>query len=331
MGATHPESRLRAALARAGLAAGGFLTALAVVEAIARANQGSLVAKGLTLPELDEETAKCASPSLTRGYVLDGKCRRDAQGFFVGTEPRGQAGAARVLVIGDSIAEEPWTFLAGDLAEAGAGRPVEVWNGAVSGYGTCQEAAAARELIPLATPSVVLVETCVNDIGGSPVLRVDRPGWSRLSLHETAWVFPSILLDSAIVRIGMARWVGNRLSPSGASNRAEITTAERCARDLVATATASGARLVVVHFPVFDTADGEHASDVALEPVVAGVWARAGAAGHDMRGPLEDMGPLVSLRDHVGDHIHPGRVHDPAIARIVAPWLVSALSAAGAP
>jgi peptidoglycan/LPS O-acetylase OafA/YrhL len=75
-------------------------------------------------------------------------------------------GDLRILTLGDAFTSaegvdtnEAWPR----LLEGQYGRPVTVWNGAVTGYGPNQYAEVAAELAPLLDPDVVVVGFFVND------------------------------------------------------------------------------------------------------------------------------------------------------------------------
>ncbi len=83
----------------------------------------------------------------------------------------------RVLVVGDSVAfgsgvdyDKTLTpAMTASLSEA-IGRPVAVWNGAVPGYNTVQQAVMLDALAPRVRPDLVLVAFCMNDYLDPPRL-----------------------------------------------------------------------------------------------------------------------------------------------------------------
>lgn len=252
---------------------------------------------------LDVDTLGCARPSLTRIYEIVGRCRRDAHGFLLDrARPLGNPSAKRVLVIGDSVGEQSWTLHLGDALEAEGRGQVEVWNASVGGYGTCQEAAATRELIGIARPDVVIVQTCANDVFGSPAVLAGADGTTSVVMGERLRTFPSALLGSALFRQVLAR------ASSGAGAASTVASSRACAQDIVATV--GGIPLVVVHFPAL-VDDPKHPL-LADEADVLAAW--ADVPGIRLRDRLGSLGTLRSLRENANDAIHPRESVQLAIA-----------------
>ena len=286
-GATGAVRRRGAAVAL------GCAFALALVEVVARVAEpfGDI---GEFARHLDVDTLGCARPSLTRIYEIVGRCGRDAHGFLLDqARPLGNPSARRVLVIGDSVGEQSWTLHLADALEAQGRGQVEVWNASVGGYGTCQEAAAARELFALARPDVVVVETCANDVFGSPAVLAGPGGTTSVVVGARLRTFPSAWLRSAAVRAVVARM------SSGAGAQSSVAAARGCAQDLVATV--GDTPLVVVHFPALVDDPGHPL--LADEADVLAAW--ADAPGIRLRERLAPLGPLSRLRESSRDAIHP--------------------------
>jgi lysophospholipase L1-like esterase len=100
----------------------------------------------------------------------------DANGFR--TRP---AGPARVyysiLVLGDSISfgsgvpyKQSYVPTLESRLNAGLEEPTAVWNAAVPGYNTSQEAAMLEQAAPLIHPDLVMVQFCMNDYLDAPTL-----------------------------------------------------------------------------------------------------------------------------------------------------------------
>jgi hypothetical protein len=250
---------------------------------------------------LDAGTAGCARPSLTRIYEIAGRCGRDGDGFLLDHDrPLRQPGALRMLVVGDSVGEQSWTLHLGDALADRLRVPVEVWNTSVGGYGTCQEAAAAAELLPVARPDVVVVETCPNDVFGSPVVLAGEGALASAVVAGGLLTFPRVLLRSALFRVGLGRATG----PASAS--ISVDAARSCAARLVDSL--DGVPFVVVHFPAL-VDDPDHPALVD-ERAVARAWADVPAIR------LRDrIAPLAPLRESPDDLIHP---RETAQARIAA-------------
>jgi lysophospholipase L1-like esterase len=82
-----------------------------------------------------------------------------------------------VLVVGDSVALAGGVPVGRNFVElleqdlsARLGQKVAVWNAAVPGYNTVQEAIQVERLAPLLQPRLVIVQFCLNDYLDPPVL-----------------------------------------------------------------------------------------------------------------------------------------------------------------
>lgn len=289
----------------------GMTAGLLLAEGLARVVevQGGI---GNFARHLDAETVGCASPSLTRIYEVVGRCGRDRHGFLLDqARPLGQPDARRVMVVGDSVGEQSWTLHLADALQRRVGGRVEVWNASVGGYGTCQEAAATRELLAVARPDVVVVETCANDVFGSPVVLTGGSGSAEAVLGGRRRSFPRPLLNVALFRLGLARFAVR------GTDETTVETARACARDLVATVGAIP--LVVVHFPAL--------VDDPLHPLAADernvLEAWSDVPGVRLRDRL--VGPLTRLRESSTDAIHPRENMQAAIAETFVEEVAAAL------
>lgn len=123
------------------------------------------------------------------------------------------AGEWRAVVLGDSVAMGFALAHADALPEhlerrlaAGAGRPVQVINAAVSGYGTAQYPEALRRALAFA-PDLALIGFCLNDVLGP---RSDDPrrsdnwlalsGVARTTNPLLAWVIAETGVGRLILR-----------------------------------------------------------------------------------------------------------------------------------
>lgn len=268
----------------------GLVLALLLAEGVARWVEARDPV-GRFAGHLDADTAGCASASLTRIYEIVGRCGRDDDGFLLDKgRPLGDPAARRVMVIGDSVGEQSWTLHLADRLRARGLGPVEVWNASVGGYGTCQEAAAAEELVGLARPDVVVVETCPNDVFGSPVVLAGHDGFASAVVDGERRRFPRVLLASALFRRGLGRATG------AAKAQTTVEAARECARRLVRVV--GSIPLVVVHFPAL--VDDPRHPLLAEERDVEAAW--ADAPGIRLR---ERLGRVAELRESPTDLFHP--------------------------
>lgn len=311
---TAPDRRFAGRFVRVGF---GLAVGLLLAEGAARVVEARR-SIGDFARFLDAATVGCASSSLTRIYEVVGRCGRDGNGFLLDqARALGNPSARRVMVIGDSVGEQSWTLHLGDALQREGHGPVEVWNASVGGYGTCQEAAAARELLPLARPDVVVVETCPNDVFGSPVVLTGEGGSPEVVLGGGRLTFPRPLLHIAMFRLGLTQ-----LAVRGRDDTT-VEAARACARELVATV--GSTPLVVVHFP--GLVDDPAHPLLADEADVLAAW--SDTPGIRLRERLTRLGPLAELRESSTDLIHPRESVQADIAGALVEDVVAAM--AGAP
>lgn len=87
-----------------------------------------------------------------------------------------------ILLVGDSVAygmgvpyASTFVPLLENRLDSGLGEPTAVWNAAVPGYNTVQEAIQLDQMAPLTKPNLVIVQFCMNDYQDAPTLTSD--GW----------------------------------------------------------------------------------------------------------------------------------------------------------
>ena len=105
-----------------------------------------------------------------------GGIETDANGFRVRA---GGSSAARynILVVGDSISfgsgveyQKSYVPRLESRLNQTLGQSIAVWNAAVPGYNTSQEAAMLDRAAPVAKPNLVLLQFCMNDYLDAPTL-----------------------------------------------------------------------------------------------------------------------------------------------------------------
>jgi lysophospholipase L1-like esterase len=119
------------------------------------------------------------------GYQLAPNARGDIQtdGHGLRLRPQEQAPIRHgILLIGDSVAygmgvayEQSLVPLLEARLTQSLGENTAVWNAAVPGYNTTQEAIQLEQMAPVTKPDLVLVQFCMNDYQDAPVLTAE--GW----------------------------------------------------------------------------------------------------------------------------------------------------------
>ena len=308
-------NRLLARLALVVLATGA---SLAAAEAYARHRwpQDGALKPGT----LDGRTESCALRHPTRGWSITGKCGRDERALFI--QPRAApAGAWRLLVVGDSVAEEEWVAALAEELEPAVGRPVELLNAATSGYNTCQEAVTLVELIEDLRPDAILLETCPNDSAGSSVV-IPQGAWSAVAWNDEWRMVPTALLRSRLVQLAIV----SRSAPSGKGNLGRSVGG--CATAAAAAAKRAGIPMVVVHFPMFidpDEVGGRFTGMRAEQAGIADAWRPVDVpqvSGFDV---LSKRGALRAMATDDQDRIHPAHSEGAAIGRALVGPVAAAL------
>ncbi len=280
--------------------------------------------------------ADCVVTDASRGWAFrPGACGRDADGLLRLASRGADDSAWTLLLEGDSVGENAWTHPLPDALAAELGRPVVVLNGAVSGYNTCQEAGALRAHLGAVRVDAVVVQTCVNDLGGSVTLLPSSPGWSKVFAAGRWRSIPTPLLDLRLGQLALATVLASPRTPTSTANVAVPSAfltpamATRCAQDIQAQADAAGVPLAVLHFPALvdvteDTPPLEHLR--RQEADVQRAWAGVTARQLQGRSVLEPLGALAERATSDEDRLHPSPRAAQAIADAVAPALANALT-----
>jgi hypothetical protein len=261
-----------------------------------------------------EDGAACYRPSLTRGYEpIPGTCGRDRTGLVpFGGEP--SDAARRVLVLGDSIADQRrWvnTMLAG--LDRGLDQPVVGRNGGVPGYDSCGELRVLEEAGLAFEPELVVLQFCLNDYAVSATILPLPDGRVRFhaqQVHEfPGWVLRSRLLTMTLLRLGAA---GVGRSPD---RRIQADPAEHCIARMAQLGRDRGFELWVALFPYLHSdpdgigatvpMDARDQPAAQVEARIRGFLDQQGIRYTDLRPVLEAHGPIQDQRNQARDPWHP--------------------------
>jgi lysophospholipase L1-like esterase len=129
-----------------------------------------------------------------------GGIQTDANGFR--SRPDASASARyNILIVGDSISFGSGVPYAKSYVPAletrlnqRLGENTAVWNAAVPGYNTSQEAAMLTRAAPMVKPDLVIVQFCMNDYLDPPVLTPGGNLDQSVSIAESGGVFSPIAL-----------------------------------------------------------------------------------------------------------------------------------------
>ncbi len=276
--------------------------------------------------------AECYRPSVSRGYEpWPGRCGRNELGVYSDHPVDKADGSFRVLVLGDSIADQQdWvTALEDELQAAWPQRRVETFNAGVVGYDTCSELQALDEIGGALDPDLVLVQFCLNDFmvastvlptaDGGIVLRTGRgdvevPRWGR---------------HSHLLLLALAAVQERSVARDDSSLQASLDKVERCVDGFVQATTEQGAELLFVVFPALGTeaflAEPGQINPVpifpsllAAEGQIQEITAARGVWTVPLREDFEGLGPLQDYRSRPLDPWHPSKEGEQLIGAMIA-------------
>lgn len=311
------------AVPRALLLVGGVVASLFVAEGMARLAPFRFGLENFALAG-EGNREGCVRPSWSRGYEpIPGTCGVNEVGARDHASTS-EAGAVRVMVIGDSIASHLiWPAeLASGLA-TGWGAPVRVSAFGVPGYNTCQELSMFLEKVELADPDVVLLQGCANDARGSPVLF--RSGGdvrfhvNNEMLEFPEWTLRSRLLSGLIFRYGPRTPVDVFRSGKG--------FAAECLAELRDEAETRSLPLVAALFPLFWQRADAPPPMLQDEDDMRELLGASGLPFLDLRPAYEAVGPMVGHRFMPSDFIHPNEDGEVLAGAAIAAWMAEAVPA----
>lgn len=270
----------------------------------------------------------CSRSSLTRGWEpIPGTCGRDQHGFF--GEERAEASADgdfRVLVVGDSIAaNQRWVKrMATSLQEDNAS--IEVLNAGVSGYDTCQELRLLIEVGLAVSPDLVLLQTCPNDIGGSPVMAPLPDGRVRYFVGHQAFDFPAFVLHSRVLSYGVLRYGALRSARELAVNTEDSAAYTASCLDGIQDLTRHhDISLAAVLFPLLiptgDAAGPHPSAHHDFEDRLGVMLDERQIPLMRLRPTLEADGDITQWQRSSEDVIHPRPAAQELIGPVLASWL----------
>ena len=205
-----------------------------------------------------DDASGCHRPSLQLGWEATPlACGRDENGYRRGHTRTAGDDAKTLLVLGDSIADQDlWV----DVVRTGL-PDVQVLNSGVRGYGPCQELIIAKDAIKHVNLSLLLLQTCANDLHETPVVTTTAAGervyrWGSTTFAVPSWLFASELTGWLAVKAAETHLA--REPPLASSEVADANLA--CLTELTALAQSANVGLAAVAFPVLS--DPENAMEL---------------------------------------------------------------------
>ena len=297
------------------------------LEAWARHTIQLLLPPNMPVPaSMSQGDAPCFVPDLYTGYrPVGGRCGRNAEGFYSHDTGPAPSGTTRVLLVGDSIAEN---FIHADglrdlLQAQDPSRPMQLWNGGISGYDTCSELQMLQRYGWDTHPQLVLHFFCVNDLGPSASVLYTPDGQVELVGGGQSFRMPSWMLHSRLLT-----WMGVRLATSRAWRPDHSNTySATCYRQMIAAAQAHSTPLVTVLFPVLVTARSDRPPSKMLgnlfedEARSRELLDASGQRWLDLRPAFSADAPIDRLGRGEADAIHPNQEGMDIAARTIAQFV----------
>jgi len=323
--------QLRKALRRGAIVFAGLVVALLIAELVVRAGGlAPLPDAGLEGVGSDNSEHGCHVPHQTRGWAAAADtCGRDQHGMI--PDPAAD-GSPVVLVVGDSIATlRTWLNGTGDALRE-VYPEAQVLSAGHSGYNTCQEYQLVRELIGPVHPDLVVLQTCPNDIGGSPVLVPLGEGRMRYFVGDRSFDAPGVLFYSHLATAALVRFGAATLAePSAFEGSAGVAYFDSCLSALRDTLVSREIPLVAVHFPVLAAPGVEsERPHFRKEAHIVEQTTALAIPALELRPLLEAQGDMASHRPDDLDYIHPNKQAQALIGDALGPWLLEHLAAPGA-
>lgn len=262
--------------------------------------------------------------------------RANRYGMMGRAHPREKGpGVFRVLQLGDSIAESPWTGEALEDAlnslprEAGSRRRFEVWNGGTGSYDIRRYSLYLRHRGLRFQPDLAVVFLSMNDFGiDTNTYYRDRDGFTgyhfplralrRRGFAPSSW----LLRRSALYRFALLRaeaWAAARDATPDDSPR---ETGRRYVGELLRAGRENSLPVAFVVFPYLDPPGKLAARQRQEYAIITGVLSETGAIRLDLSALFEGMRRRgFPLRLQAEDNIHPSRAAHEDISREIAAFL----------
>lgn len=265
----------------------------------------------VAMAESENRGGDCFEASFEAGYKpVANRCGRDDNGLL-----RSKGKKSGILVLGDSLSDrDGWAQIFGDKY------PDRVINGAVSGYGTCQELHWFRELDRRIQIEGLILQMCPNDLGGSASLVPLENGdvryfWGEDGFDVPNWIFSSHLLTYAMLHYG----IRNSAAPAS-SNKQKYQYNKQC---LIELQKELGKRpFSVLLFPVLSDDPKEHPKGWEDEVILGNIVKEAGITHLSLRKSLPNT-QFQSLRERERDHVHPSTEGSQLFMTVILPFLHS--------
>lgn len=275
---------------------------------------------------------ECYRLSLTTGYEpIPEKCNRDDKGFYRTWEGPSKENAYKVLVFGDSIADQHlWVQETADELSRHVQGPVEFKNAGTPGFDTCSELQMFRDKGLEEDFDLLLLQFCPNDLASTATIIAlpnDRVrfyiGWEYIDFPR--WVLDYRTLSWIVIHTFNRQGKGN-------NRRATNAPIAHCLKEFKDLAAQKGATFKLALFPTFvDEIDSNQSvlqfEEVVLNPAMAEQMSRSTIEDvthnyFSIRDTFEARGlSLEAHRNAPDDLWHPNNKGQHIIGKDLGRWL----------
>ena len=194
---------------------------------------------------------ECYRLNITTGYEpIPNKCKRDDKGYYRTWDGPSKEDAYKVLVFGDSIADQHrWIQATANVLEKHMSRPVEFKNAGTPGFDTCSELQMFRDKGLNEDFDLLLLQFCPNDLASTATI-IALPndqvrfyiGWEYVEFPR--WVLKYRTLSWLVLHTFNRQGNGNNW-------RASSSPIPHCLQEFRELAEQKGAEFKVILFPTF--------------------------------------------------------------------------------
>ena len=263
----------------------------------------------VSMVESENRGGNCFEASFAAGYTpVANRCGRDGNGLL-----RSKGRTSGILVLGDSLSDrDGWAQLIEEKY------PDRIINGAVSGYGTCQELHWFRVIDQRIQVEGLILQMCPNDLGGSASLVPLENGniryfWGEEGFDVPNWIFSSHLLTYAMLHYGIRN---TAVPASNAKQQYQYT--KQC---LIELQKEVGKRpFSILIFPVLSDSPKEHPKGWQDEVELENIVEETGINYISLRKSLPNT-QFQLLRERKQDHVHPSMKGSQKFMTTILPFL----------
>jgi len=194
---------------------------------------------------------ECYRLDINTGYEpIPNKCDRDDKGFYRTWEGAAQDTAYKMLMFGDSIADQHrWVKQTAEQLQGKWNHPVEIKNAGTPGFDTCSELQMFRDKGLNEDFDHLLLQFCPNDLASTATIVALPNNRVRFFIGFEYVEFPRWLLQSKVLTWLSINTFNRKRQSDG--NRSAIAPIQHCLQEFRDLAADKNKEFTVVLFPSF--------------------------------------------------------------------------------